>query len=40
MNLVVAILAFVIGGYVAKEMATMTPAQVEVLESKKNETVK
>ena len=37
MNIVVAILAFVFGGYVAKAMETMTPEQMEVLESKKNE---
>lgn len=37
MNIVVAILAFVLGGYVAKAMETMTPEQMEVLESNKNE---
>lgn len=40
MNLVVVVLAFVLGGYVAKSMETMTPEKVMILEKEKNETHK
>lgn len=37
MNLIVIVLSFVLGGYVAKSMETMTPEKVELIEREKNE---
>lgn len=37
MNLVVAIIAFVLGSYVAESIQMMTPEKMEKLEKEKNE---
>jgi len=40
MNLLVAVLAFILGTYVAESIQTMTPEKMEKLEKEKNETSK